>query len=148
MSWILDSLKNGGFCDFVEYDTACLFLVKSEHLAQVPGYRLSLAVLIGSQPYLFGSFGISLKFLHHLYLFLGYFVGRLQGIHIYTYFLFLQVSDMTIARHNLKVITEKLFNRLRLGRRLYYYKIFLHNPLYIYKFGCKSKQKTFYHLII
>ena len=55
---------------------------------------------------------------------------------------------MTIARHDLKVIAQKLFYRLRLGRRLYYYKIFLHNPMYVLKFGCKSKQKTFYHLIL
>ena len=88
----------------MEHDAVRLLLVQSQHLAQMPGDGLSLAVLIGSQPHLFGILGLLLQLAHQLLLLVGNLVFGFQCLFVYTQFLFLQVADVAVARHHLEVL--------------------------------------------
>ena len=122
----LDSIQNGGFGNFVEYDTVCFLFVQSQYLAQVPADGFSLAVFIGCQPDFLSLLRIRFQFFDELHLFLWYLVFGFERLGVNTHFLLLQVTDMTIARHHLKLLTKKLLYRLGLCRRLNYYQILLH----------------------
>ena len=128
----LDSLQNGRFGDFVEHNAVGFLLIQTEHFTQVPRDSLSFTVFIGCQPHLLGLLGISLQILHHLFLVFRNLVLRLEGLLVDAHLLFLQVTDMAVARHHLKVATQELFYRLGLSRRLYNHQILLHDILCIY----------------
>ncbi len=83
---------------FVKYDTVCLFGFQSEHFVQMPGYGLSLAVFIGSQPYSFGFGCRGTQFAYQFLFFRRYFVQRCEIIvYVYAEILFSQVADMSEA---------------------------------------------------
>ena len=62
ISWhlceVLGLDEDGGLGNLVEHYSVGVFLVQTEHLAQMPRYGFSLAVLIGCQPNLVGFLGV------------------------------------------------------------------------------------------
>ena len=114
----------------------------------MPRDSFSLAVFIACEPYLLGFLGLRLQLAHQLSLLVGNFVFRFKRILVDTQFFFLQVAYVTVARHHLVVLAEKLFYGLRLGRRLNNYQVLLHVFFFRFLiFGCKSTQKFFFYLI-
>ena len=82
----------------------------------MPRDGLSLPVLIGSQPNLLGFLGFVLQFGHEFLLIRGNHVFRgIIVFEVYTEIFRFQVADMTIARHNLIVLSEELLDGFCLG---------------------------------
>ena len=127
----LDSTQNSWLGNFVEHDTVCFLFVQSQHLTQVPADGFSLAVFIGCQPDFLSLLRIRFQIFDELHLFLWYLVFGFERFRVNTHFLLLQVTDMTIARHHLILLTKKLLYRLGLCRRLYYHQIFLHTIIIV-----------------
>ena len=68
----------------MEDDTRSLFLIKSEHLTEVPADGFSFAILIGCEPHLLGSFGVLLEFCYNFLLILWYLIVRLKRLFVDT----------------------------------------------------------------
>ena len=126
MAWCLDGLQNGRFRNLMEHNAVGSLFVKSQHLAQMPGDGLSLAVFIACQPYLLGLLGLRLQFAHQLLLLFGNLIFGFQCLVVDAQFLLLQVTNVAVARHHLVVFAKKLLDSFRLGRRLHDYQILLH----------------------
>ena len=104
-------MQNGILGNFMKDDTFGIFRFQAQHFIQVPGYSLSLTVLIGSEPYLFGRLGFGFQFADQLLLVGRYHVLRsIVVLDVNTKLFRLQIADMTIARHNLIIFSEELFN--------------------------------------
>ena len=80
MAGLLYGFEDGRLGNFVEYDTACFLLVQSKYLTQVPRNSFSLAVFIGSKPYLSGAFGILFKLIYKFLFLLRYLVIRFKRL--------------------------------------------------------------------
>ena len=130
----------------MEYNTTGFLFVQSQHLTQMPGNCFSFTVFIGCQPDFLRILCTRFQFLYQFLLFGRYFVFWFESICVNTHFPFLQVTNMPIARHDLKILAEKFLYRLCLRRRLYYYQILLHTLIYLVS-GCKSREKFWLHLI-
>ena len=101
--------------------------VQSEHLAQVPADRFSLAVLIRCQPDLVRLSGDLLQFPDNLFLVFRYDIpGFVSLLDINAHVILLQIPDVSKATFYLEIIPEYLFNGLCLGRRLNDQEIFGH----------------------
>ena len=118
-----------------------------KHLKQVPGDSLSLAVLIGSQPHHIGFGRLFFEGLDQLFL-----VGRnfVNGFVMMSYidaeiFLF-QITDMSVAREYLVILSQEFLYRFSLCRRLYDHQIFCHTPTFVQilrknrKSNCKTER--------
>ncbi len=100
----------------MENDAFRILRFQSQYLIQMPGYGLSLPVLIGSQPNLVGFLRFVLQLGHEFLLVGGYHVLRgVIVLEVYTEIFRLQVADMTVARHNLVVRSEELLDGFCLG---------------------------------
>ena len=65
----------------------------------MPGYRFSLAVLIGSEPYGLGFFGCFAELFYELFLIVGDFVlGSESIVYVYAEIFLFQVAYMAVAR--------------------------------------------------
>ncbi len=123
-----DGLLNGVFGDFVEHNAFGLLFFEVQRIKQMPGNGLSLAVLIGSKPYSFCFFGRGLEFGDDFLL-----IGRdlVDGcetiLYIYAEIFFLEIANMPIAGHDVKVFSEKLLYGLCFCRRLDDYQVFIHS---------------------
>ena len=115
-------MQNGALGDFMKHYALGLSRVKPEHLIEMPGYGLSLAVLIGSQPHHVGALGLLPQVADELLLLGRNLIDRSIALgHVDAEILLVKVADVPVARHNLVVLTQKLFYCLSLCRRLYYY---------------------------
>ena len=95
--------------------------VESENLIKMPRNGLSLAVLITREPHHVGFLRLTLQSRHEFLLLGRNFIyrGKIIG-NVDAEILLVKIADMSVARHHLVVITQKFFNGLCLGRRLYY----------------------------
>lgn len=59
---------------------------------------------------------------------------------VYTESFRFQITDMSVTRQHFVVFSKELFNRLRLGGRLHYYQIFLHNLFLVEKSGANIRK--------
>ena len=126
-----DGVDNGVLGDFVEDDAAGVFGLETEHIIEMPGNGLTLAVLIGSEPHHLCVVGGFLEVAHKLLLIGRHFIFRLERIvHINAEILFAQVANMTVARHYFIVFTKKFLYCLSLGRRFDNHQIFNHRTHY------------------
>ncbi len=81
----------------MEYDTPRGGRVKTKHLAQMPCYSLTLAVLIRRQPYHVGSLDSLAKVINQLLLIVGYLIDRRKTIvDVYAELLLVEVTDMAV----------------------------------------------------
>ncbi len=111
---ILDGVEDGVLGDFVEDDAAGVGRLELQHLEQVPGNGLPLAVLIGSQPDGLGLLGAFLQLGHEGLLVVGNLVdGREAVVDIDAEILLFQIADMSVARHHLEVRPEEFPDGLR-----------------------------------
>ena len=79
-----DGVEYGALGNLVEDYAARVLGLQTEHLIEVPGDGLSLAVLIGCEPDGLGFGGVFLEFGHELSLVVGYFVdGREAVVNVY-----------------------------------------------------------------
>ena len=85
----------------------------------MPGNGFSLTVFIGCEPYFLGFLCLGTQISYKLCLLFGNLVFWFERLLVNTQLLLLQIADVTIARHHLKVLSQELFYRLRLGRRLH-----------------------------
>ena len=116
-----------GLGDLMENDPLGGNWVQSEHLAQVPADRFSLAVLIRCQPDLVRLPGDLLQFPDNLFLVFRYDIpGFVSLLDINAHVILLQIPDVSKATFYLEIIPEYLFNGLCLGRRLNDQEIFGH----------------------
>ncbi len=105
---MLYGIQNSFLGNFMEYNSFCILGLKAEHFIEVPCDSLSLAVLIGSEPYSPGSSRGTAQLAHHRLLVVGNLVdGRETFVEIYAYVAFLQVTDMAVAGHYLVVAAQK-----------------------------------------
>ena len=103
---LLDGFQNGGFGDFVEYDTFGVFRFQLQDFVQVPCDGFSFAVLIGSQPDGVGLFGFGFQCLYQCFLIFRDLIVRFEVFFdVDTKFLFLQIAYMTIAGKDLIVLS-------------------------------------------
>ena len=106
--------------------------IKLQRFGQMPGNGLPFAVFIGSEPNGFGRFSFRFKFADNLFLVGRNHILRLIIIVDFNPKLFrFQIANMTVARSNLKLLPQKLFNCFSLCRRFNYYEILLHASLII-----------------
>ncbi len=111
---ILYSMENSILCDFVEDDSLGGFRLKLQHLIQVPGYSLPLAVLIGSEPHHLCLLSFLLKLRHKGLLVIGNLIFRHETvIHVDAEILLPQIADMAVARHHGEVRAEELSDGFR-----------------------------------
>ena len=90
----------------------------------MPCNGLTLAVLIGSEPHGVGGGSCLSQFGHELCLVVGNFVDGVEiVVDVDTEAFFLEVADMSVARHHTVVVAEEFFDGLGFGRGLYYDKI-------------------------
>ncbi len=95
--------------------------IKPEHLTQVPCYRFTLAVLIGCEPHRIGFLHLTLQVSDKSLLLSRNLIHRHKSVlNIDAEFFLVKVSDMSVARHNFIVGTQKFFYCFCLSRRLYY----------------------------
>ena len=121
---VLYGVEDGRFGDFVEHDAPSVFLVEFQHLLQVPGDGLSLAVLIGCEPHAFGLRHGFFQVGDQLALVVAYLVlGHIASLYVDAHLFFRQVAYVPVARLHRVVLAQKFLYRLRLCRRLYYYQI-------------------------
>jgi len=123
---MLYGIEDGTLGNLVEHDARGVPLVQSEHLAEMPTDGLSLAVLIGCQPNVAGCLGAFLQVGHYFLLLLGNLIVGFESIFIDAEFFFLQVADVSVRRHHLKILAKKFLYGLGLGRTLYDNQIILH----------------------
>ncbi len=97
MTGCLNGVNNGWFGNLVEHDAVGLFLVQTQHLAQMPRYGFSLPIFIGSQPYSLCVAGITSKFRNQRLFLLRNLVARLKSVQVYTQLLLFQVADVAIG---------------------------------------------------
>ncbi len=113
--------------DLVEYDSSRAVDRQAEHLGQMPRYGLSLAVLIGCQPYVLYVLREARQFVDHLALVARDLVyGFVVAVEIDAQVLLRKVAYVAEAGLDDEALTQKLLYRLGLGRRLHNYQIFLH----------------------
>ena len=97
-SWGLYGIENGVLRNLVENDTWGIGLIEFEHLSEMPGYGLTLAVFIGSEPDLLGLLGELLELLDLSLLLVGDDVDRVEIVlDIDAEIIFLEVSDVPFA---------------------------------------------------
>ncbi len=90
----------------------------------MPGYSLTLAVLIGCEPYSLCALGGFLKFGYKCFLVSRNLIFRLEvRVHADADVLFAQVTYVAEARHHFIIFTKEFFYGLGLRRRLDYYEI-------------------------
>ena len=106
----LNGFQYGGFRNLVEHDAAGLLLVQSQHLAQMPGNGLSLAVLIGCEPDLLGLLRTLFQFAYQFSLLFGNLIVGFQRFHIDTDFFLSQVAYMSIRRHHLEILSQEFLD--------------------------------------
>ena len=119
MSRMFNSFKNGRLCNFVEHNAVGVLFIKSEHFAQMPRDGFSFAVFIGSQPHFLGFLRLRLQFSNEFFLFIWNLIVGFQRIHVDANLLFLQITNVSIARHHFVVLTQKTLYSLGLGRTLH-----------------------------
>ena len=106
----------------MEDDAAGVLFLEAEGLEKVPGNGFSLAVFIGCEPYGMGSLGCTLEFGNKFLLFSRDNIVRLEPVfNVYAQVVLLKISDMPPAGQHFKIVSEKLFDRSGLCRRLNYY---------------------------
>lgn len=111
---VLDGVEYGVLCDFVENDAAGVAGFELQHLEQVPGDSLPLAVLIGSEPYGLRLLCALLQLRHECLLVVGNLIDRLEAVvDIDAEILLFQIADMSVARHHLEVRPEEFPDGLR-----------------------------------
>ncbi len=109
------------------YSTRVLGL-EAKHFVEVPCDSLSLAVLIGSEPYGLSVRGSLFEFGDKLFFVVGDLVDRLEPVvDIDAETFFLKVTDMAVARHDLIVFAEEFFDCFCFCGRFDYYEIFQHS---------------------
>ena len=122
LAGIGDGIEDGRFGDLVENYAVRVLRLKAEHFVKMPGYGLSLTVLIGCEPDGFRLLGCGLKLLYKLLLVGRDLILRREiALDIDAHAFLLQVTDMAETRHDLIVGAQKFLYCLRLGRRLDYY---------------------------
>ncbi len=103
---MLDGVEYGVFGNLVKHYAARVFGLESQHFIEVPCYGLTLAVLIGREPY-------GLRTLCSLFQ-IGYqgllvgrdFIHRLEvRVDAYADVFFAQVTDVSEARHHFIVLS-------------------------------------------
>ncbi len=124
---MLEGVEDGLFRDFVEYDAPRCGGVEPEHLGQVPGNGLSLAVFIGREPYGLGLRRGLTEAVDNLLLFVGNFVNRRKiSVYVDAEALGFQVADMPVAGHDLEVRPKEFLDSFCLRGRFDNDKIFHH----------------------
>ena len=103
----------------MEHDAVCLLGLQTQHLVEMPGYGLTLAVLIAREPDRLGLLGCGFQLLDKILLVGGDFIFRSEvALDIDAHALLLKVTDMAEAGHHLEVRPQKFLNGFRLGGRL------------------------------
>ena len=124
---MFDGPQDGALGDLMEYDSLGVLRIEFQHLVQVPGDGLSLAVLIGRQPYSVGLRGLVFQLADQGALVRRDFIlGREVVGDVYAERLLLQVADMSVTGQHLKVLSEELLNSFCFCRRLDNDKVLLH----------------------
>ena len=127
LTWVVDSVQNCRFCDFVEHDTAIFIFAQAQSLIKMPWNWLSLTVLIGSQPHHISACWQLFQFRNKVFFIVRDLIFRHEAVvHIQTQIRFVQIPYMSVTRFNCKFFTQKAFNCLCLRRRLNYHKILYH----------------------
>ena len=140
---ILYGFQDGILGDFVEDYPLGILACKPECLVKVPGYRLPLAVFIGSEPHDGSSLGSLLQICHYRLLVRRYLIDRLETIfYVDTELAFAQVPDMPLAGFDIEILSKKLLYGFRLGRRLYDYQILLHKAFTFHILRHRSPRPT------
>ena len=115
----LDRIENGPLGDFVKDDPPGLIHRQSEHLGQVPGDGLSLAVLIGGEPDGL-VFSQACELVHHLAFVGRYFVNGAETLgDVDAEVFFREVADMAETRFDDEIPAEEFLDGLGLGRGLH-----------------------------
>gem|GEM_PF-6782682 len=110
----------------MEHNPARGCRVKPENRDQMPGYCLTLAVFIGSNPYRCSLVSKLAKLGYNLLLVFRYFIDRSKiVVNLNTQLVSNEITDMPEARYNGVILSEKFFYRLCFGRRFNYYQIIL-----------------------
>ena len=126
-SWILNSVAYNIFGDFIEGHAFCLLIRQIKQLLQMPGDSFSLAVRVRCKINDAGFLRIRLqlfnqrKFVAHGYIF------RFKGFKVNAERAFREIPEVAHGGLDLIVFSQILFNRLRLGRRLYDNEFFCHS---------------------
>ena len=97
----------------------------------MPGNRLSLAVLIGCEPYGFCLFSFCLQCANQrLFVCRDFVAGFKIIIYVDTEIFLLQIAYVSVTRKDFEIFPQKLFNRFCFCRRLDNDKVFLHNSFF------------------
>ena len=109
-------------------DPAAFLGGKAEVFVQVPSDGFSLAVFIGSQPNHFGLLGQGLEFFYQFFFRGVDLVLRSETVFgIDSEFFARQIGYVSERGFDFVILSQKLFDRLGLGRRLDYHQIFYHS---------------------
>ncbi len=116
---ILYRFLNGIFGDLMKNNALGILFFQIQRIEKMPRNGFPLPVLVRSQPYRIGLFSSRLQFGHHLLLIGRNLVDRCEVVfNIDAKIFFLQVADMPVAGHDMKILSKKFFNGLCLRGRL------------------------------
>ena len=106
---VFDGIQEGRLGDFVKHDALRVFVRKPEHFVEVPCYGFTFAVLIGSQPHHFGLLSLLLQCLHQVAFVRRNLVDWSEAVvDVDAEILFVEIADVTFARHHFIVVAKKL----------------------------------------
>ena len=110
MARFLYGCYDGGLGNLVEHNAGSVLPIQSEHFTQVPGDSLSLAVLIAGEPYLVGLGSSIAQLLYQTFFLLWHLIVGYKRVSINAVFFFLQVTDVSVARHHFIIFAKKPLN--------------------------------------
>ena len=114
----------------MEYDAPRGLRLQPEHLKQMPGDGLSLAVFIGCEPYHLGLLGFLAEVGHQRLLVVGNLIFRFEAVgHVDAEIFLFEVADVAVGGGYYVVRTKEFSYGLCLGRRLDYDEVFCHLSL-------------------
>ena len=137
------SLQDGRLSNLMENNSSGVFRTQAQHLIQVPTDGLSLTVFIGSQPNGLSLLRESPQVFYNTFFIGRYFILWGERINVHTKTSFLQVTDMSVTRNNLIVLSQEFFYSFCLSRALHYYQIILHRSFVFY--NCGGKGTAFFY---
>ena len=129
----LDRIQDRSFGNLVEHYPAGLGGVQLQGFAKVPGYGLSLAVLIGGQPHGAGGIGHFLEFVNKFLLLRGNHIFRLETVvDVHAQLTLLQIPDVAQTGPHSEFVAQIFLYGPHFSGGLDDYKIFtLHSQIFL-----------------
>ena len=117
ITWLTDALGNYFLSYFVEGNASCSFIGKRKQLLEMPGYRFSLTVRVGSEIYGFCVFAELFELVYYILVILHRNILRLKIVfYVNSKGALRQIAQVSHGGNDLIIAAEILLDRFGLSR--------------------------------